>query len=151
MSEINGQSAIEIASNILVAYLESNTLEREEVPEFLTEIHAALARLSNMELKTLAQTDLMPAVPIEKSISANYIVCLEDGQKLKMMKRYLKAQYDLSPEEYRRKWGLPADYPMVAPNYSKRRSNLAKEFGLGKKGNGGGRPRKALTRRKRRG
>ena len=148
MPEIDEQSAIEIAGSIVVAYLENNTLERGEVAEFLTEIHNAIARLSNIEFDELSHNGLTPAVPIDESVAPNYIVCLEDGQKLKMLKRYLKTHYDLSPEEYRQKWGLHANYPMVAPNYSKRRSSLAKEFGLGKKGNGGGRPPKAATRKK---
>ena len=113
-----------------------------DLPAMIKNVHATL---SSMDRKKDAAPALerAPAVPVKKSVTADYIVCLEDGKKLKMLKRYLRARYGLSPDAYRAKWNLPADYPMVAPNYANRRSELAKKIGLGRGELPGARRRKA--------
>ena len=120
-----------LTTHIAAAYLENNSIPPEQVPDLLRSIHHSLLGLENggEALQPPAQE---PAVPIKRSIRPDYIVCLEDGKKLKMLRRYLKSRYNLSPEEYRAKWGLPPDYPMVAPNYASQRSNFAKRIGLGR-------------------
>ncbi len=120
---------IHLASEIVAAYVANNTLKAGELPDLLQTVHAAVAGLAGGDPAYGGNRE--PAVAISKSITPDYIICLEDGQKLKMLKRYLRTHYDLSPEDYKRKWGLPADYPLVAPNYAKRRSQLAKKIGLG--------------------
>lgn len=118
---------IEYASQIAAAYLQNHTVKPNDLTPLIQTIHAALMNCSQHK------TDcLNPAVPIEKSVTDDFIICLEDGKKLKMMKRYLRSQHDMTPEEYRDKWGLPSNYPMVAPNYAKVRSQHAKNIGLGK-------------------
>lgn len=118
-------------TEIVTAYLSKNALPPEEVPALIRSVHATLGGIAG---DVPARETREPAVPIKKSVKADYIVCLEDGRKLKMLKRYLRARYNLSPDEYRTRWGLPADYPMTAPNYAARRSEFAKKFGLGKPG-----------------
>jgi len=122
----------EHSSAIVVAYVRNNRVSAEEMPALIRTIHGALARLSNSggEVEVTSQK---PAVPIKRSITPDYIVCLEDGRQLKTLKRYLRSRYKLSPQAYRAKWGLPHDYPMVAPNYAAWRSQFAKKSGLGKK------------------
>lgn len=122
-------SAIHLASDIVAAYVGNNAVKVEELPSLLHDVYTAVSGLAEEGAAFINNRE--PAVPINKSITPDYVICLEDGKKLKMLKRYLRTHYDLSPEEYRRKWGLPADYPMVAPNYAKRRSQFAKEIGLG--------------------
>lgn len=122
--------ALHLASEIVAAYVSNNTVKSDQLPELLREIYATVSELSSTHASFGTSGD--PAVPVEKSITPDFIICLEDGKKLKMLKRYLRTHYDMSPEDYRRKWGLDADYPMVAPNYSKRRSQFAKDIGLGK-------------------
>jgi predicted transcriptional regulator len=100
------------------------------LPQLIAQVHASLSETGG---EPSGPARPSPAVPVKKSVTADYIVCLEDGKKLKMLKRYLKTSYDLTPEQYRERWGLPADYPMVAPNYAKKRSQLAKKIGLGKR------------------
>lgn len=121
---------IELAADIVSAYVSNNTVASGDLAALIGEVHSALLRVSNgaAEAPTEAQK---PAVPVKKSITPDYIVCLEDGKKFKSLKRHLRTQYNMSPEQYREKWGLPPDYPMVAPNYAKARSALAKEMGLG--------------------
>ena len=119
-------------TEIVTAYLSKNTLPPEEIPGLIRSVHATLGHIAGTEAPVRETHE--PAVPIKKSVKPDYIVCLEDGKKLKMMKRYLRARYDMSPDEYRTKWGLPADYPMTAPNYAAKRSEFAKKFGLGKPG-----------------
>lgn len=102
-----------------------------DLPNLIRQVHDTLVKLASGGT-VVATTTREPAVPINKSVMPDYIICLEDGKKMKMLKRYLKATYDLTPEAYREKWGLPADYPMVAPNYAEKRSHLAKKSGLGK-------------------
>jgi len=123
---------IELSTEIVSAYVSHNALSPTDLPRLIAEIHNALKGLQG-ETVPEAVEELKPAVPIRKSIAPDYIVCLEDGKKFKSLKRHLRTHYNLSPEEYREKWGLPADYPMVAPNYSATRSRLAKVNGLGRK------------------
>jgi len=127
-------SSIELLSfttDIVAAYVSNNSVPLEEVPQVVNTIYQALNKLS---IHGCAVTDRPePAVPIKKSIFDDYIVCLEDGKKLKMLKRHLKTAYNMTPEQYRERWGLGSDYPMVAPNYAKKRSNLAMQIGLGRK------------------
>jgi predicted transcriptional regulator len=123
-------------TEIVTAYLSKNTLPPEEVPALIRSIHATLGGIAGGITGSgpAAREAREPAVSIKKSVKPDYIVCLEDGKKLKMLKRYLRARYDMSPDEYRAKWNLPADYPMTAPNYAAKRSEFAKKFGLGKPG-----------------
>jgi predicted transcriptional regulator len=121
---------VAFATGIVSAYVRNNLLETAELPDLIRNVHAALVGLS-----TAGEAEpepLKPAVPVKKSIYKDYLVCLEDGLKFKSLKRHLRSKYGLSPEEYRQKWGLPADYPMVAPGYSEKRSKLAKKMGLGR-------------------
>ena len=120
-------ASLEMVSEIVSAYVSNNSLPTNQLAELITSVHQSLTSLGEKPPETLN-----PAVPAKKSIRPDYIVCLEDGKKLKMLKRHLRTSYDLSPEEYRQKWGLPDDYPMVAPKYAAQRSELAKKIGLGK-------------------
>ena len=122
---------LKFASEIVAAYVSNNPIPVSEIPAMIKSVHATLGGLAG-GVTTEAPTALKPAVAVKKSVTPEYIVCLEDGKKLKMLKRYLRSRYDLTPEEYRAKWGLPADYPMVAPNYAAQRSEFAKKIGLGK-------------------
>ena len=131
MSDINdADSYIELAADIVSAYVSNNAVSANELVTLLGEVHGALQRVNKGEVETVVEP-LKPAVPPKKSVMPDYIVCLEDGKKFKSLKRHLRTQYNLTPEAYREKWGLPADYPMVAPNYAAARSALAKEMGLG--------------------
>ncbi len=123
---------VELSSEIVCAYVSNNALSPADVSKFITEIHATLKSLRSFETQK-PEEELKPAVSIKKSIGPDYIICLEDGKKFKSLKRHIRTHFNLSPEEYREKWGLPANYPMVAPNYSQVRSRLAKANGLGKK------------------
>ena len=123
---------VELSAEIVCAYVGHNALSPHDVTKFIGEIHSTLKTLRASE-SAAEVIELKPAVSIKKSIGTDYIICLEDGQKFKSLKRHLRTHYDLSPEEYREKWGLPSDYPMVAPNYSAVRSKLAKANGLGRK------------------
>ncbi|MBS3849156.1 MucR family transcriptional regulator [Devosia sp. J2-20] len=126
------QDLIELSTEIVSAYVSHNALSPSDLPKLIAEVHGALRTLSTNEAP-LPVEELKPAVPVRKSVAADYIICLEDGKKFKSLKRHLRTHYNLSPEEYREKWGLPADYPMVAPSYSATRSKLAKDNGLGRK------------------
>ncbi|GLK78180.1 transcriptional regulator [Methylopila jiangsuensis] len=121
---------IELAADIVSAYVSNNSVAAADLPTLIGEVHQALSRVSNGAPEPEPEA-LRPAVPVKKSVTPDYIVCLEDGKKFKSLKRHLRTQYDMSPEEYREKWGLPTDYPMVAPNYAAARSELAKKMGLG--------------------
>ena len=123
---------LELASQIVIAYLSNNSIDSKSLPDVIKNVHATLLGLHNSG-EIVSSPRNKPAVPIKKSITDDYIICLEDGKKLKMMKRYLRSKYNLSPQQYRSKWGLAPDYPMVSPNYAARRSNFAKKNGLGKK------------------
>ncbi|ODT66569.1 MAG: MucR family transcriptional regulator [Pelagibacterium sp. SCN 63-23] len=123
---------IELSTDIVSAYVSHNAVSPGDLPKLIAEVHGALRALQTNEAPAPVE-ELKPAVPIRKSVSNDYIICLEDGKKFKSLKRHLRTHYNLSPEEYREKWGLPADYPMVAPSYSATRSKLAKDNGLGRK------------------
>ncbi|CAN5249157.1 MucR family transcriptional regulator [soil metagenome] len=130
-----GVSNAEIArmsADVVAAYVANNAVSVTAVPDLIRTIHGALVGLDKPNQAAAPADRQKPAVPISRSIQDDYIVCLEDGAKLKMLKRYLRSRYNLSPEEYRRKWGLPPDYPMVAPAYAARRSDFARQIGLGK-------------------
>ena len=131
MAETSAQAPyIELAADIVSAYVSNNSVPLAELPSLIRDVHSALMRVTEQAMPVEAEP-LKPAVPVKKSITPDYIVCLEDGKQFKSLKRHLRSQYNLSPDAYREKWGLPADYPMVAPNYAKARSNLAKQMGLG--------------------
>src|SRR5665811_1017480 len=121
---------IELTAEIVSAYVSNNTVPAGEIPGLINQVHAALARVSGKSGDVPAEP-LKPAVSVKKSITPEYVVCLEDGKKFKSLKRHLRTQYNMTPEQYRDKWGLGADYPMVAPNYAVARSALAKKMGLG--------------------
>jgi predicted transcriptional regulator len=123
---------IDLSADIVCAYVSHNALSVTDLPKLISDVHGALRGLQSAGAPEPAE-ELKPAVPIRKSVAADYIVCLEDGKKFKSLKRHLRTHYNLSPEEYREKWGLASDYPMVAPNYSATRSRLAKDNGLGRK------------------
>lgn len=131
MSDIpaNG-NYIELTAKIVSAYVSNNTVAAAEIPGLISQVHTALARVSGKSGDAPAEP-LKPAVSVKKSITPEYIVCLEDGKKFKSLKRHLRTQYNMTPEQYREKWSLGADYPMVAPNYAAARSQLAKQMGLG--------------------
>jgi len=120
---------LEFASDIVSAYVSNNAIQSNELPDLIRDVHTTLSTLGNGHDKTPAKK---PAVSIKNSITDEFLICLEDGKKFKSLKRHLRSKYGLSPEEYREKWGLPYDYPMVAPSYARKRSALAKEMGLGK-------------------
>lgn len=130
-SEVSREDLLRMTAQVVAAYVGNNVIPAAQVPEVITSVYGSLASLESGAGDE--QTTQKPAVPIKKSITPDYVVCLEDGKKLKMLKRHLRTTYGLTPEEYRAKWGLPADYPMVAPNYAKQRSSFAKKIGLGRK------------------
>jgi predicted transcriptional regulator len=133
---------LRLTVDVAVAFLKSNSMIGTQVPELLSTIHESLKKLDRAETEP-PRVPLRPAVPVKKSIEKEYIICLEDGKRLKMLKRHLRTTYNLTPEEYRAKWNLPPTYPMVAPAYAAKRSAFAKEIGLGKGSNkrGGRRPK----------
>jgi predicted transcriptional regulator len=128
---ITEEETLRLATDIVAAYVSHNQVPASEIPNMIRSVHGTLGTLKN-GAEAAAKPPQKPAVPVRKSVTPDHIVCLEDGKKLKMLKRYLRTNYNMSPEEYRAKWGLPADYPMVAPNYAKQRSEFAKKIGLGK-------------------
>ncbi|HEX8167317.1 MAG TPA: MucR family transcriptional regulator [Beijerinckiaceae bacterium] len=130
MDENASSNYIELASEIVSAYVSNNSVPAGELPALISEIHQALARVGNGAAEAPAEAP-KPAVSIKKSVTPDFIICLEDGKKFKSLKRHLRTQYNMTPEQYREKWSLAPDYPMVAPNYAKARSDLAKEMGLG--------------------
>jgi predicted transcriptional regulator len=128
----NKLAVIEMAAEIVSAYVGKNSVSADQLPELIRQVHQGLTNVGSAPEATPAK--LEPAVPIRKSISPDFLICLEDGRKFKSLKRHLRTKYNLSPEAYRAKWGLPKDYPMVAPNYAASRSALAKSMGLGQGG-----------------
>ena len=132
---LKSDDILKLATEIVAAYVSNNPIPVSEVPAMIKSVHTTLGGLGGSSQGEV-QTSQKPAVPIKRSVNPDYIVCLEDGKKLKMLKRYLRSNYTMTPEEYRAKWGLPADYPMVAPNYAAARSHLAKQMGLGQQRNG---------------
>ncbi|MDB5507382.1 MAG: MucR family transcriptional regulator [Devosia sp.] len=127
-----GSELIELSTEIVCAYVSHNALSSTDLAKLIVDIHATLTALHTNSVPVIVE-DQKPAVSVKKSINPDFIICLEDGKKFKSLKRHLRTHYDLSPEQYREKWSLPADYPMVAPNYSATRSRLAKDNGLGRK------------------
>ena len=121
---------IELAADIVSAYVSNNSVPASDLPGLISDIHSALVRVTAGIAPVLSEAP-KPAVPTKRSVTNEFIVCLEDGKKFKSLKRHLRTQYNMSPEEYREKWGLTPDYPMVAPNYARARSQLAKQMGLG--------------------
>ncbi|MCZ8108586.1 MAG: MucR family transcriptional regulator [Burkholderiales bacterium] len=126
----SSDNLVELAADVVAAYVSNNTVTMTELPSLIAQVHKALLATATGSVEKPVEAQV-PAVSIKKSIHPDYIVCLEDGKKFKSLKRHLRTKYDLSPEDYRAKWGLPADYPMVAPNYAAARSELAKSMGLG--------------------
>ena len=124
---------IELTADIVAAYVSTNSIAADDLTALIRDVHSALRRSATGSVAPEEPEPPKPAVSVKKSLTADYIVCLEDGKKFKSLKRHLRTHYDLTPEDYRRKWGLPPDYPMVAPNYAKARSALAKKMGLGRK------------------
>jgi predicted transcriptional regulator len=127
----SGEELLRLGADIVSAYVSRNAVAADAVPDIIRTVHQALEGLSR-GTPAPAEEKAKPAVPIGRSVQHDFIVCLEDGKKLKMLKRYLRSRYDMSPDDYRRRWNLPPDYPMVAPAYAARRSDFAKKIGLGR-------------------
>jgi predicted transcriptional regulator len=127
------QNVVRMTADIVAAYVGKNAVTHAELPRLIGEVHRALLGALGGQPPRDAQAEAKPIVSIKKSITPEYLICLEDGKKFKSLKRHLRSHYDMSPEQYREKWGLPADYPMVAPNYAQARSSLAKRMGLGRR------------------
>ena len=131
MADNPGDSSfIELTANIVSAYVSNNPVSSADIPALISQVHSALKRVLGGTAEVPAEP-LKPAVPIKRSINSDYLVCLEDGLKFKSLKRHLRTRYGMTPDQYREKWSLPPDYPMVAPNYAAARSQLAKQMGLG--------------------
>ncbi|MDB5656254.1 MAG: transcriptional regulator, MucR family [Tardiphaga sp.] len=130
MTDPAPKSVIDLTASIVAAYVGNNPTPAAELPALIGQIHAALLRISGGRVEVAAEP-AKPAVSVKKSMTADYLVCLEDGKRFKSLKRHLRTQYSMTPEQYREKWGLPPEYPMVAPNYAVARSQLAKKMGLG--------------------
>ncbi|MGU3494054.1 MucR family transcriptional regulator [Xanthobacteraceae bacterium A53D] len=135
MSDVNLEDEVllELTAEIVSSFVSNNTLATGDLPQLIGSVHASLQGLRSGAQPAPAPVELKPAVPIKKSITPDAIICLEDGKPFKSLKRHLSSAYGLSPEEYRAKWGLPYDYPMVAPNYSQSRAEMARTIGLGRK------------------
>lgn len=131
-SSDSGEIMLGLVTDIVAAYVSNNTVDSGELPDVIKTVHSTLAGLGTPPGAPGGGSQ-KPAVPVNKSYTNEHIICLEDGKKLKMLKRYLRTRFGMTPEEYRAKWGLPVDYPMVAPNYAAKRSEFAKKIGLGKK------------------
>ena len=129
----SGSNFIELTAKIVAAYVSHNSVSAGDLPALISQVHSALTRVTSGHSEVPSEP-LKPAVSVKRSITPDYIICLEDGKKLKMLKRHLKTAYDMTPDDYRERWRLPPDYPMVAPNYARQRSKLAKEIGLGTRG-----------------
>ena len=134
-------ATIEMTTDIVAAYLSNNPVAAADLPALIQSVHQALTSVASGAAAPQAAAQ-EPAVPVKKSVNPDYLICLEDGRRFKSLKRHLRTQYDMSPEDYRAKWGLPRDYPMVAPNYAQARSALAKQMGLGQ---GGRQPKRKKT------
>lgn len=125
------EELLRVTSEIVSSFVSNNPVTSDSLPDIIRSVYRTVALLGGAG-EARPEDKPKPAVPVSRSVTADYIICLEDGRKLKMLKRYLRSHYDMSPDEYRRRWGLPADYPMVAPAYTERRSEFAKKIGLGK-------------------
>jgi predicted transcriptional regulator len=130
MSDAERSNLVALTAEIVSAYVSKNAVASGDLSGLIADVHAALSRASGAA-EPIEREEFKPAVAVKKSVTADYIICLEDGKKFKSLKRHLRTHYKLTPDEYRAKWGLPHDYPMVAPNYAAARSNLAKKMGLG--------------------
>jgi predicted transcriptional regulator len=126
-----GAGYIELSADIVSAYVSNNSVPSSDLPTLIRDVYTALRHLTAAPAAIPVPEELKPAISVKKSVTNDYIICLEDGRKFKSLKRHLRTQYNMSPEDYREKWGLPADYPMVAPSYAQARSNLARQMGLG--------------------
>jgi predicted transcriptional regulator len=135
MTNSNDLELTSLTTDVVAAYVAHNVISADKLADFIGSVHAALSKAST-QAQEPPKVELVPAVSVKKSVTQDYIICLEDGKKFKSLKRHLKTHYDLSPEEYREKWSLPRDYPMVAPAYAAARSALAKSMGLGQQRNG---------------
>ncbi len=142
MSKERDEDILKLVTEIVAAYVAKNPVAASELPAIIKNVHATLGGLST-RVPEGATAPRPPAVPVKKSVTPDHIVCLEDGKKLKMLKRYLRSRYKMSPDDYRARWNLPPDYPMVAPNYAARRSEFAKKIGFGKGSAAKGKRRKA--------
>jgi predicted transcriptional regulator len=130
MNDKSSSNYIELTAGIVSAYVSNNAVAAGDISALISQVHSALLRVSNGQSEVVSEA-LKPAIAVKKSITPDFLVCLEDGKKFKSLKRHLRTQYNMTPEHYREKWGLAADYPMVAPNYAEARSQLAKQMGLG--------------------
>lgn len=130
---LEADEIMRMTTDIVASFVANNPVPSDSLPDLIASVHKTVTNLSSKEAAQ-TQERPKPAVPISRSITEDHIICLEDGKKLKMLKRYLRSHYGMTPEEYRKRWGLPADYPMVAPSYTKKRSDFAKQIGLGKVG-----------------
>ena len=148
MDSINHGGVVQLTADIVSAFVTNNKVEQGELSNLIEKVHLALVKAPAAAVEP-ERLDLVPAVPIKKSVTPDYIISLEDGKKFKSLKRHLMSSYNLTPEKYRAKWVLPRDYPMVAPNYAKARSDLAKKMGLGRKSGAEAPARKAAKPRKR--
>jgi predicted transcriptional regulator len=130
VSDVSKSEILGLTATIVAAFVANNSVPPPDLGELIRNVHTALVAIAG---KTAAQPreELKPAIPVKRSVTPDYLVCLEDGKKFKSLKRHLRSHYNLSPEQYREKWSLPTDYPMVAPNYAEARSQLAKKMGLG--------------------
>ena len=126
-----GANYIEVVADLVSAYVSNNSMRASDLPDFIASIHASIQSLAAGQVEAPPAPPPVPAVPIKKSLTQDHIICLEDGKKFRSLKRHLGTVYNMTPDEYRTKWGLPKDYPMVAPGYSEIRSKLAKDIGLG--------------------
>src|SRR5215211_7069028 len=142
MSDTPAPNYLELAAEIVAAFVTNNSVTTSDMPALIVSVHAALQNVANGGAQKTPEP-LTPAVPIKKSITPDFLISLEDGRRYKSLKRHLRTSYDMTPEQYRAKWGLPSDYPMVAPNYAKARSQLAKTMGLGQKRKTAAKRRKA--------
>ena len=131
-SNANSTALVELTAEVVSAYVSNNPVSTVDLPGLIVEVHAALSRVGGGLVEEAPAEKQKPAVNPKKSVFSDFIICLEDGKKFKSLKRHLRTHYDLSPEEYREKWGLAPDYPMVAPSYAEARSNLARQMGLGR-------------------
>lgn len=125
----NAGDLLALTTEIVAAHVSNNTVSVADLPQLINQVYQSLSNIGTVHVPVTERPQ--PAVNVKKSVHPDYIICLEDGKKLKMLKRHLKTAYDMTPEEYRERWSLPPEYPMVAPNYAKQRSRLAKEIGLG--------------------
>jgi predicted transcriptional regulator len=147
MTDSAGKTPVELTANIVSAYLSNNPTQASEIPNLISQVHAALMRVSSGRPETPLEP-AKPAVSVKKSMTPEYLVCLEDGKRFKSLKRHLRTQYNMTPEQYRDKWSLPPDYPMVAPNYAQQRRELAVKIGLGRPRKPARRARKSTPRAK---